>query len=319
MARILVTGVTGQVGSYVAEQLIASGHEVLGVAWPVDSTMTEGVTRCPSALTPETSVRVIDECGRLDAVVHLAGVSSVAESWRDPLGAFDSNARLTVALVQAVAARKTVRFVHASTAEIFGAAGEPVQTELTPLRPVTPYGVSKAAAHMFVQLGREALRAPMTNLILYLAESERRAPHFVFRKITRGLAAVSLGKAKTLGLGDTSVVRDFSHASDIAAAIVQVALGDMCGDYICASGEAHSIRDVATTACDILGLDPARVLSTDPAFLRPADIPSLVGDSSRLRALGWAPKIGFKKLVERVLEHDIAQLRLESTGACQRI
>jgi GDPmannose 4,6-dehydratase len=315
MARVLITGVTGQVGSYVAERLVASGHDVLGVAWPVDSTMPEGVTRCPSALTPETSSRVIDECGRLDAVIHLAGVSSVAESWRDPLSAFDSNARLTVALVQAVASRKTVRFVHASSAEIFGRADEPVQTELTPLRPVTPYGVSKAAAHMFVKLGREALHAPMTNLILYLAESERRPPHFVFRKITRGLAAVYLGKAKTLGLCDTSVVRDFSHASDIAAAIVKVALGDFADDYICASGEPHSIRDVATTACEVLGLDPLAVLRTDPAFLRPADIPSLVGDSSRLRALGWAPTIGFQKLVQRILEHDVSQLRLDSTPA----
>jgi len=315
MARFLITGVSGQLGSYVAEQLVASGHDVHGVAWPVDSPFPAGVLRCPSALTPETASQVLDESGELDAVIHLAGGSSVAQSWRDPLAAFDSNARLTVALVHAVAARSGTRLVHASSGEIFGKAPGPVQSEETPIAPVTPYGVSKAAAHMAVKFGRDVLGAPMSNMILYLAESERRAPHFVFRKITRGLAAVRLGLSDHLALGDTSVVRDFSHASDVAAALVLVASASASGDYVCGSGQGHSVLDIATTACELLSLDPALVLRTDPALLRPADIPSLIGDSARLRNLGWRPRLGFRELVQKILDHDLGQLRADPTQA----
>ncbi len=312
MARVLITGVTGQIGSYAAEQLVGAGHDVLGVCWPASDALPQGVRRCQTALTPTTAAQLLDECGQLDAVIHLAGISSVAQSWQDPVAAFTTNTDVTAALVHQLRHGKT-RLVHASSAEIFGRAPTPIQDEQTPIAPLTPYGISKAAAHMFVKLGREAYGAPMSNAILFLGESERRAPHFVFRKITRGLAAVSLGRTDHLALGDTSVVRDFSHASDLASAIVRLALDAPAAEYVCASGVGHSIADIATTACELLGLDPAVVLRTDPALLRPADIPSLVGDNSRLRSLGWAPGVGFRQLVKTILDHDLGQLRADAT------
>jgi GDPmannose 4,6-dehydratase len=308
MARILVTGVTGQIGRLCADRLVAGGHEVLGATSPPDAPLPAGVTRAGPALAPATAAPLLEACGRLDAVIHLAGSSSVGRSWEQPVETMDTNATLTAALVHALRGGKT-RLVHASSAEIFGRAAAPLLDEDTPLAPVSPYGVSKAAAHLLVRLGREAHGAPMTNLVLFVGESEHRAPGFVFRKITRGLAAVALGRADHVLLGDTSVRRDFCHAGDFAAAFALLALGGPPGDYVCASGEGHTVREVAETACALLGLDPARALREDPGLRRPADIPSLVGDSRRLRALGWAPTLSFPALVHRLVEHDLAELR----------
>jgi GDPmannose 4,6-dehydratase len=254
---------------------------------------------------------VLAAAGRLDAVIHLAGQSSVAASWKAPLETFDVNARLATALIYEVAKHEGVALVHASSAEIFGGATTATQNEGTPIAPVSPYGVAKAAAHASVRVARDALRAPMSNLI-YLGESERRAPTFVFRKITRGLAAVALGRVQHLSLGNTSIVRDFCHADDLTAAACLLALGATPGDYICASGEGHSIAEVAHAVCGVLGLDPDQVLRTDPSLYRSADAPSLVGDASRLRALGWKPAVGFSDLVERIARFDLAALRDES-------
>ena len=316
MPRMLITGVNGQIGSYLAELLLAAGHEVLGVGWPADAPHPPGVVRCMGELSAEGVVPILASCGELHTVFHLAGMSSVSQSWKDPLGCFDANARLTIALVLAVAQAGDARLVHASSAEIFGRAGGQMLGEQTPIAPVSPYGVAKAAAHMTVRMWRQARQAPMSNMILFPAESERRPAHFVFRKITRGLAAVRLGLAEHLSLGDTSVVRDFVHAQDAAAAIARVGVHGPPGDYVVASGEGHSVQEVATTACDLLGLDPARVLRTDPALIRPADVPCLIGDSARLRALGWAPTLGFRQLVERIVEHDVSELRAEPTRVC---
>jgi GDPmannose 4,6-dehydratase len=312
MPRILVTGVNGQIGSYLAELLVSHGHEVLGIGWPYNAPYPAGVVRCEGELNAEGSEALLAACGRLHAVVHLAGMSSVSQSWKDPLECFDANARFTMALAQHLGQWPGTHLVHASSAEIFGKAASDVLHEDTPISPVTPYGVSKAAAHMAVRMWREARQAPMSNMILLPAESERRALHFVFRKITRGLAAVRLGLSDHLALGDTSVVRDFLHAQDAAAAIARVAVQGPPGDYVVCSGEGHSVREVAETACEILGLDPATVLRTDLALLRLADVPRMVGDNSRLRALGWAPTLGFRQLIQRILDHDVSELRAES-------
>src|SRR5580692_10444104 len=150
MARILVTGVTGQIGSYVAEQLLAEGHAVVGLPGLEGVPVPAGVAACRTVLTTESAPLLLEEAGDVDAVIHLAGRSSVAASWRDPVGAFEVNATLTVALLHAVAEQPGVRFVLASSAEIFGDARTPTQNEATPIAPLSPYAVAKAAAHMAV-------------------------------------------------------------------------------------------------------------------------------------------------------------------------
>jgi GDPmannose 4,6-dehydratase len=218
---------------------------------------------------------------------------------------FDANARIAAGLVFAMESHKAVRFVHASSAEIFGNAPSPVQNEGTPIAPVSPYAVAKAAAHLAVKVAREGLGVMATNVVFYLGESPRRAPHFVFRKITRTVAAIACGDAKELVLGTTSVIRDFCHARDLAKAVRLAALGAPPGDYICATGVGHSILDVARLACELAGVDP-KVIRSDPSLVRANDVQSLVGDSTRLRALRWRPEVSFEALVREVLEHDLA-------------
>jgi GDPmannose 4,6-dehydratase len=267
-----------------------------------------GVVSCSTTLAADTTTELLDEAGEIDAVIHLAGRSSVAASWQDPVGTFETNARLTVALLFATARRKGVRFVHASSAEIFGNARTPVQSEATPLAPLSPYAVAKAAAHMAVQVARAGLGVPASNIVYYLGESPRRAPSFVFRKITRTVAAIARGREEHLVLGNTAVVRDFCHARDLAQGAVTLALGGEAGDYVCASGKGHSILDVAHTACELAGVDPNKALRFDPALLRPNDIASLVGDAAKLRARGWSPSVGFVELVKEVYDHDLREI-----------
>jgi GDPmannose 4,6-dehydratase len=304
MARVLVTGVTGQVGSYLADQLLAGGHEIVGVVSPSGRALPAGVR--PAAGSLDEPAALLDSNGALDAVVHLAARSSVAASWLDPMATFDLNGRRAAGLAFAAGARG-LRFVHASSAEIFGRGGSGAQSEDTPVRPVSPYGVAKAAAHLAVQVAREGLGAPASNLIFFLGESPRRSAEFVFRKITSGVAAIAAGRASELRLGNTEVVRDFSHARDLAAAAHLLALGAPAGDYVCASGEGHRVLDVALVACRLAGVDPG-VVRSDPALFRTNDIPSLVGDSGRLRAIGWRSSASFEEIVREVLEYDLRAL-----------
>lgn len=306
MARILVTGVTGQIGSYAAESLLAEGHEVLGVMGPDRTPLPPRVIACSPPLTSDRVEALLGEAGPLDAVIHLAARSSVAASWDDPISTFDANGRLTATLVFLLARQPDIRFVHASSAEIFGDASAVIQDESTAIAPISPYAVAKAAGHMAVQVARRGMNARASNLIFYLGESPRRAPSFVFRKITRTIAAIACGDAENLTLGNTKVVRDFCHARDLARAATMLALGHEPGDYVCASGKGHSILDVAHVACALAGLDPEKTLRFDPELVRANDIRSLVGDSTKLRALGWRPSASFEQLVEEVFLHDLA-------------
>jgi len=205
-----------------------------------------------------------------------------------------------------LARQPEVRFVHASSAEIFGDARSPIQDESTPIAPITPYGVAKAAGHMAVQVARLGMGARASNLIFYLGESPRRSSNFVFRKITKTLAAIVHGDAEHLTLGNTRVVRDFCHARDLARAATMLALGHIPGDYVCASSEGHSVLEVAQIACALAGVEADRTLRFDPQLVRPNDIRSLIGDAAKLRTLGWRPSIDFRGLVDEVLKHDLA-------------
>lgn len=299
MARVLVTGAAGQIGSFLVERLAAAGHAVIGVdrEAPLDA---EGVAP------------LLDRAGPLDAIVHLAGRTSVGASWAAPMETFDANARTTAALAFAAQARG-IALVNASSAEIFGNSADPVQSERTPIAPVSPYGLAKAAGHAAVKLAREEMGARATNLVFYLGESIRRAESFVFRKITRGLARVKLGRLSQLALGNTAAIRDFLPAEDLARAAEMFALGAPPGDYVVASGEGHAVSEIATACCEVFGLDAERVLATDPSLFRRADIARLVGDSTKLRGLGWAPSKTFRELVRSIAEHDLAAVAREES------
>jgi GDPmannose 4,6-dehydratase len=309
MDRVLITGVRGQIASFLAEQLLAEGHEVVGLTRSPDDALPDGIERARGSLEPGAGIEaLVRENGALTAIVHLASLTSMARSWQEPMLTFDLNARAAVALVFA-ARDARVRIVHASSAEIFGRAATPIQDEQTPLDPVSPYGIAKAAAHLAIRFGRREYKAPMSNLIFYLGESLRRGPDFVMRKITRGVAAIAAGREKHIALGNTSAVRDFCHAKDLAAAAKLLALGAKPGDYVCASGEGHAIKDIVDTACRLAHLDPADCVRTDPSLFRPNDIPSLVGNGSALRALGWAPTVSFEALVGELLDHEMREAK----------
>jgi GDPmannose 4,6-dehydratase len=306
MARVLVTGVSGQIGSYVAELLLADRHDVLGLGGPGGRPLPSGVRQAKGSL--EDAPQLLSSNAPLDAVIHLAAQSSVLASWRDPMATFDLNARCASALAFAAVRHEGLRIVHASSAEIFGDAEEPVQSEETRIAPRSPYGVAKASAHLAVKLARETMGVPAHNLVFYLGESPRRAQDFVFRKITRTVSEIACGRAKELVLGSTSVMRDFGHAKDLARAAEMAALDLPPGDYVCATGEGHTVLEVATLACRLAGVDP-KVIRSDASLLRPNEPRSLVGDSARVRALGWRPEVGFEALVEEVLGHDLAAAR----------
>ena len=307
--RVLVTGVSGQVGSYLADMLVAEGHAVVGLASAPDKPLPEHVERARGSLAPAGIEELLDANGDLTALVHLASVTSMVQSWEQPQITFDLNGRAGVELAFALARRPRLRLVHASSAEIFGRARAPVQDESTPIDPVSPYGIAKAAAHMAVRLVRQTHGAAASNLILYMTESPRRRPTFVMRRITRAVAAIVCGDAQDIVLGNTEAVRDFIHARDVAVAAKLLAEGAPAGDYVCSLGEGHSIRELAEAVCRVAGLDPAGRVRTDPALYRPNDIPSLVGDPRSLRAHGWSPAVTFEGLLKEVFEHDLEAYR----------
>jgi GDPmannose 4,6-dehydratase len=309
MQRILITGVGGQVGSYLAERLIREGHQVVGLTSAPDRLLPAGVERARGSLDGMGIEELLDGNGSLGALVHFASVTSMTQSWEQPWLTFDLNGRAGAQLALALQRRPQLRLVHASSAEIFGRAAAPIQDETTRIDPVSPYGVAKAAAHMAVRFVRQAYGAKASNLILYMTESPRRRPTFVLRKITRAVAAIVCGDAPTLELGNTHAVRDFSHARDVAAAAALLAVGGAPGDYICASGVGRTIAELAEAACRIAGLDPRGRIHVNPALLRPNDIPSLVGSPQALHTIGWTPETTFDALLHEVFEHDLREYR----------
>lgn len=316
MTRAFITGVTGQDGSYLAEHLLAAGwelHALVRSATPRDEQpLVAGVTGHAGDLADAASVgRIIDEV-EPDVVFNLAGISSVAQSWEQP----ELTARITgqsVAVMLDAAWRlqerlgREVRFVQASSSEIFGAATQIPQTESTPIKPVSPYGAAKAYAHHLVGVyrGRGLLASAA---VLYNHESPRRPSSFVTRKITMAVASIAVGASDSLSLGNLDVRRDWGWAPDYVDALSRIGMAPEAGDFIVATGEAHSVREFVGAAFAAAGIDDwEHLVSLDPRFARPVDAPEMIGDSSLLRdRLGWAPTIGFDELVARMVTHDLA-------------
>ena len=318
MPLALVTGITGQTGSYLAEHLLGEGWDVHGIVRDFDDAREELALHAPDAtlhtgdLTDGARMAELVALTEPDAVFNLGGISSVAQSWSQPLQTASITGLGVVALLDAAwqlreRVGRRVSFVQASSAEMFGNASELPQTENTPIRPVNPYGAAKAYAHHLVGVYRgRGLEA--TSCILYNHESPRRPDAFVTRKITKGVAAIATGAATELVLGNLDAVRDWGWAPDYANALAKAATSTP-GEYIIATGEAHTVREFVAAAFAAVGItDWEPLVGQDPAFMRPSDAAALVGDSSRARAaLDWAPTKSFAEMVAAMVENDIAQ------------
>jgi GDPmannose 4,6-dehydratase len=312
MTRAFVTGISGQDGRYLAERLLGEGVEVHALAHALEPLPDlPGVELHRGDLTAVEEVRSLLVDLAPDEVYNLAAMSSVARSWEEPdltarVNGMAAAALLESALLVQDRLGRPVRFVQASSAEIFGQPDRSPQDETTPLRPVNPYGAAKAYAHLMVDVyRRRELHA--VSAILYNHESPRRSPEFVTRKITSAVAAIVHGRAETLALGNLDARRDWGWAPDYVDAMVRAVRADQARDYVVATGVARSVRDFVAAAFARAGIsDWQRFVSVDPEFVRPADPTELVGDASLARSvLGWSPTLEFDEIVGRMVDADL--------------
>lgn len=318
--RAFVTGIGGQDGSYLAELLLAQGCEVHGLVRglsPLSSTsgrptyVPEDVRLHVGDVTDHDATRALLAEIAPSEVYHLAAMSSVARSWAEPEVARAVNGDAAIALLQAVtemdAVGHEIRFVQASSAEIFGAPNASPQDESTPIAPTNPYGEAKAAAHLAVGEARGA-GVHASSLVLYNHESPRRPEAFVTRKITSTVAAIARDEASELVLGNLDARRDWGWAPDYVDALVRAARAESADDYVVATGVGHSVRDFVAAAFAAAGIDDwEHLVRVDPEFFRPVDATELVGDANRARTkLGWAPTVGFTDVVARMVSADLA-------------
>ena len=311
MSVALVTGATGQDGSYLVERLLAEGHEVHGLVRPEDlgDALPDGLVVHEVDLDTDARelVALVDHVGP-DELYNLGGISSVARSWEDPVLTTRVNGVAALTLMDAARRLqerrgREVRVLQPSSAEIFGEPTRSPQDEHTAIRPVSPYGAAKAFAHHVAAVERS--RGLFTaTVILYNHESPRRPATFVTRKITSTVAAIAAGRADRLRLGNLDARRDWGWAPDYVDAMVRAVRHDEPGDYVVATGRAHSVRDFVAAAFEHAGVERwERYVEVDPSLLRPADPSVLVGDPTRAReVLGWRPSVGFEDLVGHLVD-----------------
>lgn len=316
---ILITGANGQDGRYLLEALSASSAEIHGLCRSAEAAevLSEQFPRVHTHVGDlADSVGIDDLVHEIEPlrIVNLAGNTSVERSWRFPTETADILGVGPVRLLHAAwnvmeRTSRPVRFLQASSAEIFGDAVEVPQRESTPRRAVTPYGAAKSFAHEMVSVYRDrGLFA--SAAILYNHESPRRPETFVARKISREVARISLGLSDDLTLGNMDVYRDWGYAPDFVEAMLVILEADLPGDYVVATGVAHSVRQFVEVAFDYVGIaDWERYVHVDRALYRPSDPRQLVGDPARIRRLGWSPSVDFEQLVRLMVDADLTAVR----------
>jgi GDPmannose 4,6-dehydratase len=319
--RALITGLTGQDGSFLAELLLAEGYDVSGLhrggpdaALGASEHLRGQVELISGDLLDHSSLRAAVERARPHELYHLAAPSFVPASWEHPAQTIAAIAGASTALLEVVRdLDPAIRVFVASSGAIFGAAPESPQREDTPCRPETPYAIAKLAAHL--QVG--ALRAHdglyACSGILYNHESERRPQQFVTRKITRAAAAVKLGLGQDVVLGDLRAVRDWSFAGDVLRGAWLILQQEHPDDYILASGIPHTVGELADAAFACVGLRAEEHVRVDPELVRAPEATPLVGDPGKARrVLGWRPRLSFEELVERMVRADLDELQVAS-------
>jgi GDPmannose 4,6-dehydratase len=317
----LITGVTGQDGWYLSRLLLAGGYRVFGFARQDDGApVPDGVTVVRGDLTDSADVGAAVDYARPDEVYNLAGVSSVALSWQDPMLTADVTGLGLLRVITAVSAwsqrrGRPARIVQASSAEIFGDAASP-QTEQTPVAPVTPYGAAKAFAHQLAHVYR-GVGVSISTAILYNHESPRRPETFVTRKITSTVARIARGEAGRLSIGNLDARRDWGYAGDYARALALIGRHPVADDFIVASGESHTVADFVATAFRRIGVTDWRALvDVDPGLHRPVDPAEQRGDSGKVRReLGWLPSKSFEEMVNEMVDADLRLIDSASASA----
>ncbi len=323
----LITGITGQDGSYLAELLLSKGYEVHGLMRRSSSFSTgriEHLYRDPheegvrlflhySDLTDSSSLVTSLNRIRPDEVYNLGAQSHVAVSFEMPEFTADTAGMGTLRLLEAIRhADWPVRFYQAGSSEMFGKAQETPQRETTPFYPRSPYGVSKVFAHWMTVQYREAHGLFACNGILFNHESPRRGGTFVTRKVTRAVAAILAGKQDKVYLGNLDAKRDWGYAPEFVEAMWRMLQQDAPDDYVIATGEMHTVRELVETAFGLVGLDWEPRVGTDPRYFRPTEVDELCGDASEAAAqLGWRPQVRFRELIRIMLSHDLREAGLD--------
>lgn len=310
----LITGVTGQDGSYLAEFLLEQGYQVYGMVRRSSLERFDRIEHLVSRLRliqgdlmDQSSLNEAIRTVRPDEVYNLAAQSFVPTSWNQPVLTGEVTGLGVTRMLEAVRLHKPdAKFYQASSSEMFGMTRESPQHERTPFYPRSPYGVSKVYGHMITVNYRESYRLFACSGILFNHESPRRGLEFVTRKITHGVAKIKLGLTKELRLGNLSARRDWGFAGDYVGAMWLMLQLDRPDDYVIATGESHSVQDVVNLAFALAEIDPAEHVVVDPALLRPAEVENLIGDASKARrVLGWKPKTSFEELIEMMWKSDL--------------
>jgi GDPmannose 4,6-dehydratase len=325
MARILVTGITGQDGSYLTESHLESGDEVHGLVRQSSLLQRTRLDAIPALLAAREAGRLMLHYADLsdtsslvsvmrnvkpDVIYHLAGQSHVKISFDLPEYTADSTGLGTLRLLEALrSVAPDARFFLAATSEIFGEAAESPQRETTPMNPINPYAAAKVYALNLVRIYRQAYGLFACSGILFNHESPRRGENYVTRKIARAAARIARGKQAELHLGTLEPKRDWSYAPDVVDGIRRIVSAPKADDFILASGVTHSVGDFCRAAFAVVGLDSGKYVHLDPKYVRPVDISETRGDASKARReLGWAPATGFDALVRLMVEAELAEI-----------
>ena len=316
--RALITGITGQDGSYLAELLLEKGYEVFGVVrrlsapnvWRIQHLLDKVTLLQADMLDQLSLIKAVDRA-QPEEFYNLAAMSFVPASWDQPMLTGEFNAQGVTRALEAVrSVNPKIRFYQASSSEMYGRVREVPQTELTPFYPRSPYGVSKVFGHYITVNYRESYDLFAVSGILFNHESPRRGIEFVTRKVTDGVARIVLGMSETLKLGNLDARRDWGFSGDYVRAMWLMLQQDQPEDYVIATGAAHSVRDLVEAAFGHVGLDWNKYVGVDPQFIRPAEVDLLIGDPSKSRKeLGWEPGVDFKTLVAMMVDADLARLR----------
>lgn len=314
MKRALITGVTGQDGSYLAELLIKKGYKVYGVIRRSSTVPTERIYHLSDSLEllsgdllDEKSLRQILEVSQPDEVYNLAAQSFVPESWTQSILTGEITALGVTRLLNAIRdVNSCIRFYQASTSEMFGKVQAVPQNEETPFYPRSPYGVSKLYGHWITVNYRESYGMYACSGILFNHESPRRGREFLTRKVTYGVARIAAGIQSELRIGNLDAQRDWGYAPDYVEGMWRMLQQDAPDDYVLATGETHSVREWVEKSFAAVGLDYTKYVVVDPQFVRPAEVDLLVGDASKARnKLGWIPSVTFEELISIMVQSDV--------------